>query len=638
MRLLSFLAVFVCVLGAVPAPAQEGRVAPLPKQPEAAQDAQTGNKHAHRARHAARQHKASEPSENANEKPARQVRQHAASRHAAKSKIKLPVASQVPMPQPSPSRVTADKPAAIKSASIEPTPAKPAEKKSEDKKSEAAAKPSPSPVPIPQPAPSRAAADKPGPVKSASIEPVPAKPAEKKSEDKKSEAVTKPSPSPVPIPQPAPSRAAVDKPATTKSASIELPKTKLEPKKAAAAEPDALAAVPSAQRLKIRSALLWAGDYPATASDGDPVEAAIKNFQKRHKAKVTGVLTPSERSDLVAAADAHEREFGWSVVTDPATGIRIGLPTKLVPHAREAAHGTHWSSRHGDVQVETFRIKDAKLKLSDLFEREKKQPSNRQIESSALHDDSFYLGGMQGLKYFAVRAYQRDGEVRGFTLLYDQMMEGIVAPVTSAMVSAFSPFPERSMPFAVLAKPVDYGNGLVVSREGHIVTDLGLTRGCQVIVAAGLGNAEHVVDDDASGLALLRVYGQRDLTPVSLAADASSAGDVTLAGIPDPKEQSGGRKLREIKARLRGSAVELRQPVPMAGFSGAAAIDGQGRFLGMLEMRSAVLASTEPAAPPVRLVTAAKIGDFLAAHHIKTATAPGADAKGAVVRVICVRK
>jgi hypothetical protein len=589
MRLLSCLAVFVFVLGAVPALAQEGRVAPLPKQPEAAQDTQTANKHVRHTRHAARRHKAGEPDENTDAKPTRRsARHHTTSRQAAKSKVKLPAASQVPMPQPSPGRAAADKPAPIKSASIEPAQAKPAEKKSEDKKSEAVAKPAPSPIAVPIP----------------------------------------------------PSRPAADKPVATKSASIELPKTKPEPepKKAAPAEPDALAAVPSAQRLKVRSALLWSGDYPATASEADPVEAAIKNFQKRHKNKITGVLTPSERSDLVAAADAHEREFGWSVVTDPATGIRIGLPIKLVPHAREAAHGTHWSSRHGDVQVETFRLKDAKLKLSELFEREKRQPPNRKIESSALHDDSFYLGGMQGLKYFAVRAYQRDGEVRGFTLLYDQMMEGIVAPVTSAMVSAFSPFPERSMPFAVLAKPVDYGNGLVVSREGHIVTDLGLTRGCQVIVAAGLGNAEHVVDDDASGLALLRVYGQRGLTPLSLAVGASSAGDVTLAGIPDPKEQSGERKLREIKARLRGTAVELRQPVPMAGFSGAAAIDGQGRFLGMLEMRSAVLASAEPAAPPVRLVTAAKIGDFLAAHHVKTATAPGADAKAAVVRVICVRK
>ncbi len=490
---------------------------------------------------------------------------------------------------------------------------------------------------MPQPSPSRAVVDKPAPIKSASIEPAPAKPAERKSADKKPEAVAKPAASPVPIPQPAPSRPAADKPAPIKSASIQMPPAKPAAPKSEP-EPESLAGIPPAQRLKVRSALLWAGDYPATASEGDPLQTAIKNFQKRHKAKITGVLTASERSDLVDAADRHEREFGWSVVTDPATGIRIGLPTKLVPHAREAAHGTHWSSRHGDVQVETFRLKDAKLKLSELFEREKKQPSNRQVESSALHDDSFYLGGMQGLKYFAVRAYQRDGEIRGFTLLYDQMMEGIVAPVTSAMVSAFSPFPERSMPFAVLAKPVDYGNGLVVSREGYIVTDLGLTRGCQVIVAAGLGNAEHVVDDDANGLALLRVYGQSGLAPVSLAPGASSAGDVTLVGIPDPKEQSGDRKLKEVKARLRGTAIELHRPVPMAGFSGAAAIDGQSRFLGMLEMRSAVLASAEPAAPPVRLVTAAQIRDFLAAHHVKPVTEPGADAKAAVVRVICVRK
>ncbi len=591
MRLLSCLAVFMFVLSAVPAPAQEGRTAPLPKQPEAAQD--TAKKHVRHSRRSARQHTASESDENADKKPARRAaRTRAASRHAAPSKVRLPVASQVPIPQPSPSRVAVDKPAPIKSASIEPAPAKPADKKSEGKTPDAAA----------------------------------------------AAPVSAPVTTLVPIPPPAPSRP-TDKPAATKSASIALPPAKPTVTVAKSEpEPEALAAIPPAQRLKVRSALLWAGDYPATASEGDALQTAVQNFQKRHKGKVTGVLTPSERADLVEAAERHEREFGWSVVTDPATGIRIGLPTKLVPHAREAAHGTHWSSRHGDVQVETFRLKDPKLKLSELFEREKKQPSTRHVENSALHDDSFYVGGMQGLKYFAVRAYQRDGEIRGFTFLYDQMMEGIVAPVTSAMVSAFSPFPERSMPFAVLAKPVDYGNGLVVSREGHIVTDLGLTRGCQVIVAAGLGNAEHVVDDDANGLALLRVYGQRSLTPVSLMPGASSAGDVTLVGIPDPKEQSGERKLREIKARLRGAAVELRQPVPMAGFSGAAAIDGQGRFLGMLEMRSAVLASTEPAAPPVRLVAAAQIAAFLAAQHVKPATEPGGDAKAAVVRVICVRK
>ena len=477
----------------------------------------------------------------------------------------------------------------------------------------------------------------PAATKSASIEPAPAKSEEAKPAPTETSASV-PVASQVPVPTPAPARPAPEpvKPAATKSAALAPAPAKPEVKKS---EPDALADIPPAQRLKIRSALLWAGDYPATAAEADPTQTAIKNFQKRNKGKVTGVLTPSERAELVAAAERREHEFGWSVVTDPATGIRIGLPTKLVPQARDAARGTRWSSAHGEVQVETFRIKDPKLKLSELFEREKKVPSTRKIENSVLHDDNFFISGMQGLKKFSVRAQLRDGEVRGFTMLFDQMMETIVAPVMVAMASAFSPFPERSAPFAALAKSVEYGNGLVVSAQGHIVTDRKLTEGCQVIVAAGLGDADRVADDEASGMALLRVYGPRKLSPLMLPREAPAANDLTLIGIPDPKEQDGSRKLTEIKARLAdGSAIELRQPVPMAGFSGAAALDAQGQFVGMMEMGHAMLASVEASAPPVRLISAETIRGFLAAHHVQTAPTQTGDAKASVVRIICVRK
>ncbi len=407
----------------------------------------------------------------------------------------------------------------------------------------------------------------------------------------------------------------------------------------AAPSGDVFAGIPPAERLKIQAALLWSGDYAGSAGGDDPMLAAIKNFQKRHKAKVTGVLTSTERADLTAAAKAHEDEFGWSVVVDPATGIRIGLPTKLVPHVRDAAHGTRWSSAHGEVRVETFRIKEPGLTLAAVFEREKKEPATRRVEQSALNDDGFFIGGMQGLKMFSVRAKLRDGEIRGFTILYDQMMEGIVAPVTAAMAAAFSPFPERSAPFAALAKSVEYGNGLVVSGQGHIVTDLRLTQSCQVTVVSGLGDADRIAVDESNGLALLRVYGARKLAPVALTFDAPKAAELTLVGIPDPREQEdGSRRLIEVKARLSGSAIEPRQPVPMAGFSGAAALDAKGQVLGMMEMGQAVLASVEAAAPPVRLIGAATIRDFLTRHHVEPAPASTADAKASVVRIICVRK
>ncbi|MGE5772647.1 MAG: trypsin-like peptidase domain-containing protein [Hyphomicrobiales bacterium] len=398
------------------------------------------------------------------------------------------------------------------------------------------------------------------------------------------------------------------------------------------------AGISGSERLKIRSALLWSGDYTGSTGGEDPLLSAIKNYQKRAKAKVTGVLSPAERTNLLAAAQTHEDEFGWTVVVDPATGVRIGLPTKLVPQARDTPHGTRWSASHGEVQVETFRIKNPDLKLAAFFEQQKKEPSTRKVEQSALRDDGFVISGMQGLKKFSVRAYSRDGEIRGVTVLFDQMMETIVAPVTAAMVSAFSPFPERSLPFAATARSVEYGTGLIVSSRGHIVTDRKLAAGCQVIIAAGLGDADRVAEDHDNGLALLRVYGPRKLSPLALAPDTARKGDITLVGIPDPKEQNGAKKLTEIKARLaQGNAIELRQPVPMAGFSGAAAVDAQGQFLGMMEMRNFVLASIEPSAPPVRLITTETIRTFLTAHNVPLAS-HGGDAKTAVVRIICVRK
>src|SRR3569832_759938 len=450
----------------------------------------------------------------------------------------------------------------------------------------------------------------------------------------------------VPLPRSAPGAGTVppDKPAAAEPIAVPLPKAAPErPKSAAKHAPvaertnDIFAGIPAGERLKIQASLLWAGDYTGAAGAEDPMLTAIKNFQKRIKTKVTGILTPEERARLVAADKDQADAFGWTVVTDPATGARLGLPAKLVTQAHEGAGGTRWSSKHGEVQVETFRIKSADLKLAAVFEDMKRgNGGNRKIETSALRDDSFVISGMQGLKYFTTRAKMRDGEVRGVTVSYDQMMETIVAPVTVAMASAFTPFPERNAPFAALAKTVDYGSGIVVSARGHIVTAARLTDGCQVLLASGLGNAERVAEDKTLGLALLRVYGRRNLHPVTLSG-AAQAGEARLIGIPDPRAQNGAGKPTEVEGRLTGGGIELRQPAPMAGLSGAAAIDAQGHVAGIAELRTTVLASNEPSIAPVRLVGAGTIRDFLTAHDVTATAAPG-DAKDAVVRIICVRK
>jgi hypothetical protein len=322
-------------------------------------------------------------------------------------------------------------------------------------------------------------------------------------------------------------------------------------------------------------------------------------------------------------------------VVDPATGIRIGIPGKLASQTGQAANGTRWSSRHGDVVIETFRIKTTE-KLSALFEREKKEPAIRKVDSSYARADSFFVSGLQGLKHFAVRAQLKDGELRGYTMLYDQAMAGIVLPVLSPMANAFAPFPDGSAPVATLSRPVAYGTGVIVSEHGYIVTDRRVADNCDVITIPGLGSAERIALDEPHGLALLRVYGKHKLKAATLGPADPPSRELTLVGVPDPHTQNGGDRRATIKAQLAdGNAIRLRDSIPLAGFSGAAALDPQGRVLGIMEMRNAQLASVQPSVPPLRLVPAPAIRGFLAAHHVAPAQERGGE--DAIVRVICVR-
>jgi hypothetical protein len=492
----------------------------------------------------------------------------------------------------------------------------------------------------PRPKPVAKPIAKPARVKSAATTPAAAKPP------------PQPKPAAIRLPEARPAIAIatapmpVARPTDIKPADIKLaarPDIKDEPKSDAAAEPlqDPLASVPAEERAPLRAALLWsAGDDARPAPGEDAVVAAIRAYQKRTKAKVTGTLSDSERADLLAAAKSHDARFGWTVLIDPATGIRMGVPEKLAPQIVEAKNGTRWSSRHGEFQIETFRT-TTNENLSALFERQKNQPSLK-LESSYLRPDGFFVSGLQGLKQFAVRAQMKDGELRGYTLRYDQAMEGIVLPVLPAIANAFAPFPSGATPIATLSRPVDYGSGVVVTASGYIVTDRRFAEGCAIVTIPGLGDADRIAADEQNGLALLRVYGRHDLKPAELAPDGAAARDLTLIGIADPRTQDGGGKSSEIKAQLGdGNVLRLREPLPVAGFAGAPALDPQGRVLGIVEMRNAMLASAEPAAPPVRLVSAASIRGFLALRNIavpQSAATNSAEARSAVVRVICVRQ
>jgi peptidoglycan hydrolase-like protein with peptidoglycan-binding domain len=405
------------------------------------------------------------------------------------------------------------------------------------------------------------------------------------------------------------------------------------------------AAIPLAERIAIQFDLAWTGDYNGLVNGefNDKTTAAIKTFQRDRKFKETGTLNPQERALLAAAAKAKAAQVGWSMVDDPVTGALIGLPTKQVPNKSQARSGTRWASAQGQVQIETFKIREPGTTLAAVYEQQKKHPPTRRLEVNLLRPDFFILSGMQNLKRFYVRAEIKAGEVRGMTVLYDQAIEPIMDPVVVVMSSTFMPFPGVTgiAQIGPASKPkVEYGSGIVVSTAGHILTDRQVTEGCNVILVGGYGDADRQAEDKNSDLALLRVYGVPDLVPASFVADTPKGPDLTLVGIADPQAQGGGGAISTVPAKLRGDALE---PAPQTGFSGAAALDPQGRFVGMVELKTAVVANAGAAStqPQATLASAAIIRNFLEGQKLAPAAAArgGIDAaKASLVRVICVRK
>jgi peptidoglycan hydrolase-like protein with peptidoglycan-binding domain len=406
---------------------------------------------------------------------------------------------------------------------------------------------------------------------------------------------------------------------------------------------DTANAMAQSERLALQSDLAWVGEYNGaiTGEVSERMVAAIKEYQKAKGGKQTGVLNPQERSVLAETARRRQENVGWKIVTDPTSGARLGIPTKLVPQQTSDANGARWSSPSGTVQVVLTRRKEANPTTAKLADQEKKEPPGRAVDYSVVKPDFFVLSGLQGLKKFYLRGTFKGDEVRILTILYDQATENTVEPVVIAMSSAFNPFPTGAQAGPPPRKTVEYGTGIVIGEDGTILADRDVTDGCIATTIAGFGPADRVAEDKDHGLALLRIYGARGLKPLALAGGAAKSG-VDIVGIADPQNQGGGAVVTNVKGSvtpMSGGGDLALSPPPAVGFSGAAALDSDGKFAGIALLKPVLVAGASNAqgAAQAVLVSPDTVLDFLKANGVST-SGGSSDAKAAAVRVICVRK
>jgi hypothetical protein len=370
---------------------------------------------------------------------------------------------------------------------------------------------------------------------------------------------------------------------------------------------------------------------PASAATppAAPAAAAKKPATKQTRAAPRG----REDADPLAEVPSFSAEaVGWQLVEDAKTGARLGVPEKLTPHVSAGRSGTRWSSAQGQIQIETFHFAEAALPA--LFDEEKKT-ARRQTTSSNLKPDSFVIMGVQGLKNFVVRADARGSEVRGITVLYDQATEGTMGRVAINVANAFVGFPDpNATPPPGLRRRVEYGSAMVAGSDGDLIAAARTVDDCQAITVPPFGHAEWIAADKANGLALIRLYGARNLVPAPLADAGVQSGDVTLIGVADPLAQAGDAPA-SVSARLGTQGID---PPPKLGFAGAVAVDTRGRVVGMVDLRPPVVAGNGATGQAAVLVPVETIRAFLQAQHVVPAAATTGSITQSVLRVVCVRK
>src|SRR6516165_6194056 len=151
---------------------------------------------------------------------------------------------------------------------------------------------------------------------------------------------------------------------------------------------DTANAMAQGERLALQSDLAWVGEYNG-AITGDVSErmvAAIKDYQKAKGGKQTGVLNPQERAVLAETARRRQDNVGWKIITDAGTGVKLGIPTKLVPQQTSDANGTKWTSPTGTTQVLLTRRKEASPTTQKLADKEKKE-AGRAVDYTVVKPD-----------------------------------------------------------------------------------------------------------------------------------------------------------------------------------------------------------------------------------------------------------
>lgn len=360
------------------------------------------------------------------------------------------------------------------------------------------------------------------------------------------------------------------------------------------------------ERENLQIALKWAGFYQSTIDGafGRGTRQSMSDWQAANNFDPTGILTTKQREVLISAYNAILDGMDMQLLRDDATGIEIMIPSGVVAFEKyEPPFARFGPKTDIDAQVLLISQDGNQDRLFGLYEILQtleiiptEGPRRRQ-------DQSFEIEGFNGKIHSYTTATLRNGQIKGFSLVWPAGDDARRVRVLDMMKESFRSIdgvldpaiarPDDNQAIDLVSglevrKPKLSRSGFFVDQQGDVMTTIEAVQECTRLTIDEVHDASIVYTDPDVGVAVIRP--NEPLAPAQTAAFQLGVprlqAEISVAGYPyggvltTPSLTFG--RLADIRG-LNGEDILKRLSLtPQPGDVGGPVLDNGGAVLGML--------------------------------------------------------
>lgn len=359
------------------------------------------------------------------------------------------------------------------------------------------------------------------------------------------------------------------------------------------------------QRMELQVALKAAGFYTSSIDGafGRGTRRSMSDWQAARGFEPTGVLTTAQRQVLMDEYNAPLISVGMARVEDTKAGIALQIPAGEVGFDRYESPFAHYTST-GDLGAQLLLIsqpgdKRTLFGLYDILQTLEIVPLEGPRERGS---DSFTIEGRSSKTVSFTQASLKNGEIKGFTLIWPAGDEDRRTRVLAAIQSSFSRLEGVLDPAAggdavqsidlvsglEIRKPKLSRTGFFVDGSGSVLTTSDVVAGCTRITLDHGYQADIAANNSAEGIAVLKpaealapaaVAGLSTASP-RLQSEVAVSG-FSYEGVLGAPSLTWGR-IADVKSLDGDTRVARLDLAAQPGDAGGPVLDATGAVLGML--------------------------------------------------------